>query len=523
VNDSRLASAELVVHVFAPADGPGADECYRELRSLWDRVRLGLGLDTEVPELGVGRELPSTLDGTRSGAIAACVGQHPDQLNQGLFRRSHDVLILSAALAPGAVAADTWIELRHQWDRAGPAPDASYGTAQVYQGLLRTGLVTQSELKPLVQSLTPLVPAARTEPPWQDRGCIADSGLAVWETGPLDDGRRERQLVVIGSSGKDVLLSAWTWSAGDAATTPLTRYLMHAAKLRYEYRVWAQERPDVQSQRNRVSAESAAVLRQLRSADRGLPSDVEAVSRLLEPCYALEADVAVLIDMGSQIQQLRRTVEIAVANLSESVEGSPSLGKPTMFEDDRKLGTWLTAQLDDDATYLLAVKDGARDVVAAAQAAFERRTADLNRTVRESRDKISLLQAVVISAAVLCLTAVQALGYKVPFTGGVSSAAVAALSACALWLVVVVLRLAVGPDRTGRGASRVRWLVIESLVAGVAVATVGWALSSWIRLQLLHYHPSGAFTGVWSAVGFVIGAGAIATRPLWQRERQDAR
>ena len=69
------------------------------------------------------------------------------------------------------------------------------------------------------------------------------------------------------------------------------------------------------------------------------------MSKLLKPCYALEADLAELVDMGSQIQQLKRTVEIAVANLSESVELSPSRGRQTMFTDDQKLGTWLVAQL----------------------------------------------------------------------------------------------------------------------------------------------------------------------------------
>ena len=520
MNVSRLASAELVIHVFAPADGPDADQCYQELLALWDRARSGLGLDTEVPELGAGRELPSTLDGMSHGVIASCVGQQQDQLNQALFRRSHDVLILSAALAPGQVTPDTWIELRDQWDRVGPVPVASYGTVQVCQGLLRNGWITQSELRPLAASLAHLIPAARTEPPWQDFGCIAGNGLAVWETGSVEDGRRERQLAVIGSPGKDVVLSAWTWSAGDGATTPLTRYLMHAAKLRYEYRVWARERQGVQARRERVSADSAAVLGQLASADRGLPSDARTMSRLLEPSYALEADGAVLTDMGRQIQQLKRTVEIAVANLSESVVVSSSPGQPTMFDDDRKLGTWLTAQLDDDVTYLLAVKDGARDVVAATQAAFERRTAALNQAVRENRDRVSLLQAVVISAAVLCLTAVQALSYHVPLEGGVSPAAVAALSACALWLVVVVLRFAASP---GRGGSRVRWLVIESLTAGVAVSAVAWALSSWIRLQLLRHHPSDAFTWEWSAAGFIIGAGAAATRLTRHRERPDVR
>jgi hypothetical protein len=517
MNVSRLASAELVVHVFAPAEGPGADQCYRQLRSLWEDVRLKFRLDAEVPDLGIGGELPSTLDRVTSGAVAACVGDHLDALNQVLFRKSHDVLILSAALAPRAATTSTWAELRRHWDSVATVPDTCYGMAQVCQGLLRVGQVTQSELRPLARSLAPLVPAARTEPPWHDRGCIAGDGLAVWETGPIDDGRRERQLVVIGPPGKDVLLSAWTWSTGRAATTPLTRYLMHAAKLRYEYRVWEESRASVKARRNEVSASAAAVLGQLRSADRGLPFDAETVSKLLEPCYALEADVAHLVDMGSQIHQVKRTVEIAVANLSESAEPTHSPGKATMFADDQKLGTWLIAQLDDDITYLNAVKEGARDVVVAAQAALERRSAALNQAEHEHRDKISLLQAVVISAAVLCLTAVQTLGYKLPLKGGVQSAAVAALSACALWLVIAITRLATSPSGTAGRVRRISWPITESLVAGVALATVGWAISSWIRLQLLSHHPSDLATWTWSAAGFVIGAAVVLTRPVRRR------
>jgi hypothetical protein len=519
VNVSRLASAELVVHVFGPVEGPDAVQCYQQLRSLWDNLRLGLHLDAEVPNLGIGEELPSTLDAVGSGAVAACAGDHPDGFYQALFRKSHDVLILSAALAPRLVAANSWVDLQHQWDSVAQMPDAIYGDVRIFQGLIRTGQVTGSELRSLARWLAPLVPAARTEPAWQDRGCIADDGLAVWETGSIDDGRRERQLVVVGPPGQDAVLSAWTWSSGDAATTPLTRYLMHAAKLRYEYRVWEENRASVQTRRNQVSAETAAVLQRLRSADRGLPFDSDTVSKLLGPCYALDADVAALVDIASQIQQIRRTVQIAVANLSEYVEPSPTRGKLTLFGDDQKLGKWLATQLDDDATYLLAVKEGARDVVAAARGALERRSAALEQAEHEHRDKISLLQAVVISAAVLCLTAVQALNYHLPLKDGVRSAVVAALSACALWLVVAVTRLAVGPARTGRRERQKGWLVAESLVAGLALSTVCWATSSWIRLQLLHDQPSDAITWASSAAGFVIGAASVLVRRTRQRHQ----
>jgi hypothetical protein len=509
---SRLASAELVVHIFAPAEGPDAPQCYEELRSLWDKVRLELSLETEIPGLGIGGELPAGLDTIAPGAVAARAGDHPDGFYQALFRRSHDVLILSAALAPRDVAAGTWIELQRQWAAVARTPDAAYGAVQVFQGLIRNGQVMHSELRTLAHSLAPLVPGGRTEPPWQDHGCIADDGLAVWETGSLADGRRERQLVVIGPPGKDALLSAWTWSSGDASTTPLTRYLMHAAKLRYEYRVWEESRAGVQSRRNQVSAETAAVLEQVSSADRDVPFDADTVSKLLEPCYALEADIAVLVDIGSQIRQLKRTVEIAVANLSECVHLPAPRGRPTMFADDQKLGTWLTAQLDDDATYIMATREGARDVVTAARGALERRSAALEEAESEHRDKISLLQAVIISAAVLCLTAVQTLGYHLPLREGVRPAVVTALSACALWFVVVVTRLAARPHSTSRTARQAGWLGIECLVAGLALSAVCWAISSWARLQLLHYPPSATITWTSSAAGFVVGAFAVLIR-----------
>src|SRR5205814_2811683 len=129
---------------------------------------------------------------------------------------------------------------------------------------------------------------ARTEPPWLDQGGVAGGGLAVWETGSVADERRERRLLVIGPPGKDDLLSAWTWSTGDAATTPLTRYLTHAAKIRYEYRVWAQDSASVRARRVRVSEHSRLVLQQLTTT-LGSPSLAqEAISRLLEPFYALE-------------------------------------------------------------------------------------------------------------------------------------------------------------------------------------------------------------------------------------------
>ena len=249
--------------------------------------RLRLGLDAEVPKLGIGTELPATLGEVASGAVAACVGDHDDELNQALFRKSHDVLILSAALAPRIAEADTWTRLQRQWDSAALAPAAVYGTVQIFQGLLRMGQVTPSELRPLAHSIAPLVPTARTEPPWHDRGCVTDTGLAVWETGPVDDGRRERRLVVVAPQGERCPAQRVDMVGGqcrDHAADPISHARGQTA-LRVPG-LGGERGSACRPQRNQVSETSAAVLGPVAPLGRSRPAaghgyGVEAAEALL--------------------------------------------------------------------------------------------------------------------------------------------------------------------------------------------------------------------------------------------------
>ena len=92
----------------------------------------------------------------------------------------------------------------------------------------------------LAAALAPVV-APETDPQWVSRGLTVAGGFAVWETtvgvDERTDERAERRVVIVAPSGRDPELSAWVWSRGDLSITPLTRYLMHAAKIRYELRV----------------------------------------------------------------------------------------------------------------------------------------------------------------------------------------------------------------------------------------------------------------------------------------------
>ncbi|HXM58718.1 MAG TPA: CATRA conflict system CASPASE/TPR repeat-associated protein, partial [Candidatus Dormibacteraeota bacterium] len=68
---TSLAEPGLVVHVFAPLDGPDADVGYGDLRDVWFALRDRLGMDRAIPGTTLPVEPPAdrrTLAGP--GAVA---------------------------------------------------------------------------------------------------------------------------------------------------------------------------------------------------------------------------------------------------------------------------------------------------------------------------------------------------------------------------------------------------------------------------------------------------------------------
>ena len=53
----------------------------------------------------------------------------------------------------------------------------------------------------------------------------------------MADSGAVREIVLVAAADRDEELSAWAWSDRTPAMPPFARYLMHAAKLRYEARL----------------------------------------------------------------------------------------------------------------------------------------------------------------------------------------------------------------------------------------------------------------------------------------------
>jgi predicted nucleotide-binding protein len=345
---------QLVVHLFAPTDGPQAEQAYAALRDLWLGCRQFFLMRDPLPHGELPhqlpdhhQELPRGTAGSEEVTLAA--QERRDADCQAFLRRHHDVLSLSVVLAapPGAPPSpghSWWQDLDSQWSSlsAGPAAEM-LGEARIY--LARCA----SSPGP---HLDDLLPAAARVGRWRPDRAASDGPLAIWEALPWTDDRRLRRLVLTFPADEEShdLASGWAWSDGSTAIPPLARYLLHAAKLRYQYRVW---RRDATTREFTAAVRSRADL--ARQAAPGRDGDGALAGELRQ--RSAEARL-----MAEDLRELRQAVEIAEHNMSQAVTGD-LLAPAGPFADDRSLAGNFLALLDDELRYLGIAADRATEAI----------------------------------------------------------------------------------------------------------------------------------------------------------------
>jgi predicted nucleotide-binding protein len=362
-------NSELVVHVFWPLDGPAAATAYQQVRRLWTACSSRLGMTKPIPG-----ELASTVPPESHLALGAdgvlAAQESLDASRQAVLRRVHDVVILSVALAqplpdglrrPPAVRLNEppspqapmgrpmgWAEWGQLWSQASAAgTDAALGEARLFLARgpgERTGAIgaTPELGEPLEQLLPYREDRARE---WWRRGTTTSSGFAVWDLS-RGDTARTREIVVIAAEDRDDELSAWAWSDGTTELSPFARYLLHAAKLRYEARLldsWAQ------GPRGGDIGEMLAELSVALDPDAPHP---DKAGLLRSQLSRLRGEEDRLKALEADLERLSRTVTIARDNLVGASGPDAGAGAQGIFAADQALGRWLTLQIDDYLGYL---------------------------------------------------------------------------------------------------------------------------------------------------------------------------
>ncbi|GAB1817682.1 CATRA conflict system CASPASE/TPR repeat-associated protein [Herbidospora sp. RD11066] len=337
MSDRTLVDQELVVHLYAPADGPLAADALTHLGEVWARCRDLLGMTVPIAGIGLPAVFPQVLP-LRAGETPFAAQEHPTADFQMIARRLHDVINVSVVFAAppeastrrlrsGSASPNGWAEFDRWWDEMTTGlTGALLGSARIYQA--KTG--ADAAPTDAIRLALPVVPRSRW---WMDRS-RSHGDFTVWDLSP--ENGTERRLVIVAPEDQDAELNAWTWSRGDVRLTPLARYLMHTAKVAYQHRVWNADL--YVDERRRALDDQADRLAALLADPAAHPAAIAGEARLLR---LEESSVRILT---TRIEEMRQSVRIARQNMTAAL--------PEPFAADVVLADRLAAHLDDAGAYL---------------------------------------------------------------------------------------------------------------------------------------------------------------------------
>jgi hypothetical protein len=175
---------------------------------------------------------------------------------------------------------------------------------------------------------------------------------------------------------------------------------------------------------------------------------------------------------------------------------------------------WFGDQLADDRLYVEASVERADRMYEITGALIEQWVREREEERRARAERLGVLQASIVGALLMALAAVQALEYRLPLPARLEAPLIAVLSALALTLPTVAIRLSrQAPDPAPLGLAG----HIGSALVG---ASMGWLVES-LATCLRHEPPAAVWTMAWAAAGGVAGMFAAALRSWVVRRSGD--
>jgi len=285
---------------------------------------------------------------------------------QVLAWADHGVLGCTVMMPParGMDCSVAWTNLELAWAEAVAdlSPEDVLGEARIFLALLPwpSGAGSAHDNDATDMRVLNLVRAAIPEPSgdgwwqrWDAIGFHSPDGRAedvlMWEIGPgAGDERSLRRLAAVAPARSEHQADPFPWTNSDGMPGPLTRHLMHAARLRYQIRVFddgkrlRQLRDELGLFVKNLSGEAAAEREQL--------------SARLPPAY--EAAITVRAELAAT----RHTIDTIDADLRNALSLPVSGSGSGALNEDRHLATRFGQRLDDETTQLDAAIRNAHSV-----------------------------------------------------------------------------------------------------------------------------------------------------------------
>lgn len=345
-----LSAPALLTYSYFPLTGPSVAAGREQLDLLWRHLAGELGFDAPIDTLDVPMALPlphDPLSGNRSRLLAARQ-RLAQEVWQAYVRIEHDVLCLAVMMAPPRTSspAQTWARLEASLP---PASDAALGESRLFLAL---GTGDADTMAAAVRTAGPH-PSAVNWSRCYDELVLDGAPGAIWELGASDDDRALRRLVVVAPPAQELAIDRLVWTVGNGELTPLARYLLHAAKLRYQIRVFQAE-----PIRAQTSDRLDVLEEELLAADRPETS--------VELAKALRTTNLV----RSRLARMRRGVDSIIGNLRNALGTYPRHLPAGPITDDLALADWFTGRLADESAHLDAAHARARSILGTPCAPF---------------------------------------------------------------------------------------------------------------------------------------------------------
>lgn len=486
---------------FAPIGASKEDALVARdyLASMWAAAgRLGMdgplvdGVATGFPEIPLSDEPAFRLLAGRSGSDSNGVTQ------AYVFAR-HDAVGLCVALASNDDDAgwERWPEQLATWRgefRGVAWPPQMLGEAYILVGHAEEANDATASLDDQVGRVAALTSLGITPGPF-----FTPDGRAIW-SGTDKDGRRVT--VVISPPELEEDLSRWLWWQGTHEAAPFVIYLLDAAKLEYERRVYQVRRRAITASLAGLDSDLDGVL--TLHAHGGLagrtsmPGLIDAQERLIG---ARAASSSLVIDL-TFLRALKRTAAIARRNLAartpESMTPVTGRGTTSIFERDQRVATWLEEQVDQDLGYAEAVLQRAGE----AQELTRLRLDQSMTRVSRAQSRVTLMQTSLVSSLVSGLGAIAIMDLSFDPDINLRLPLLLAFMATTAFLPVLAAH----------------WFERYGIVDHVVAILLGGSIG-WLALQLGAVATGSGHPGLSVVVLAAVGGAAVGRVLTWVHDR----
>jgi hypothetical protein len=434
----RVAKTALVVYTFLPLSMPA--RYLDDLGTACERLGMAALPPAAAPPADGGpgqfRVEASHRDDTRAAGGA---------VYEAVRFVAHDVRGSIVCMAPNTLddSLDGWRARHAEWVAAhrpvagsqdatlAPLPSGALGEVLVFQALSEdaTGAVSPSVTASVMAALPgePARTGKTSTLPYR-----TSSGFCIWEAPPLD-GRRV--VAVLAPVGEEDAVTEWIlWDS--EGLFPFPRYLMHAAKLRYETALYDAEQPALQADRAAVDAltDELASTDAPHAAAAMRPADVFEHRRDLNRRHDRARRLAMRL---VRVRELHETAKIIENNL-QRLTPPPGGSRPpqrSLFSVDVEQARWLRDQTGNDIAYLEATRDRARDARALAGLVLS----EAAEQTRRRQTELTLLQTTLVTGLLAAVGAIQALTKEVIGDAWSRSATIWAITALTLLLPPLIV------------------------------------------------------------------------------------